>query len=111
MSYKARLTSSILLKICLDCIFTEHILQANLTIRGNKMGIAKVLLKSGNSIQCQRAGGDNRDSANAIINEVRSKKGKEMENSFVMCENGGGFDANEVEGVTIPDSIQRPSEE
>lgn len=70
------------------------------------MGMAMILLKSGQTMICERGEGlDDKEAADAFLREVIEKSRvvpSETENSFVRSENGGGFDAKEVSGVTVP---------
>ena len=64
------------------------------------MGKALILLDSGQTLLCERGESlDDKEAANALLTEVIDKS-RSAENSFIRCENGGGFDAKNVTGVT-----------
>ena len=64
------------------------------------MGWAKIIFKNGASIVCRREGGDDKEATDSIISEIIQIRTGTTKDSFIHCHNGGGFDANEVVGVT-----------
>ncbi len=65
------------------------------------MGTAKILFKSKLTMLCKQGDSlDDKETADGLLKEVVRTRGSL--NSFVQCENGGGFDATEVIGITIP---------
>ena len=65
------------------------------------MGKAKILFKNQQSMICQRGESlDDKDVADALLAEVILKRSSNT--PFVTCDNGGGFDASQVVGITLP---------
>ena len=73
------------------------------------MGTAKILFNNRLSMLCQRGDSlDDRETADALLKEVMRQQG--TDNHFIQCENGGGFNANDVIGVTIPQAVEGTTE-
>jgi hypothetical protein len=73
------------------------------------MGMVRVLLKGEHTMLCE-LGGDDRQAADALLEQVlllRSQPGQT--DSFVRCDNGGGFNAADVIGITVQSGPPAPS--
>jgi hypothetical protein len=73
------------------------------------MGTARILFKSNLFMLCERGDSlDDKEAADALWKEVIRKRG--TNDPFILCEDGGGFDADEVIGVTVPQKVEGGTE-
>jgi hypothetical protein len=74
------------------------------------MGKAQILLNSGQTLICERGESlDDTEAADALLFEVIQKQMLGEPSPFIRCENGGGFDARLVTGVTAA-PVPKPPE-